>query len=266
MIRKNSLSFQANIHSPKLRFKQEDFFVHIRGYGKNSNWANDIKKTADLAVDLFRRDTDIENVLKLISLGVKNANKTNTLDLMKKLFSGFLRVPRKDWASKPWTNLVTPYNKGKYNNYRNRLDYIAAHPLHPTQAPDYSRPIINNDGTRIILHGSAIYINKNLDKIFELSKQILPKYIYKDAQPENMTEINSIIAEIRWILAHSTPWLRGSDTIANILMRAMYKAIGIKSYPIKKGVSLDLEAYCTELSDYKKQFPAYFEKPPEIIE
>ena len=150
MIRKNSLSFQANIHSPKLRFKQEDFFVHIRGYGKNSNWANDIKKTADLAVDLFRRDTDIENVLKLISLGVKNANKTNTLDLTKKLFSGFLRVPRKDWASKPWTNLVTPYNKGKYNNYRNRLDYIAAHPLHPTQAPDYSRPIINNDETIVI--------------------------------------------------------------------------------------------------------------------
>lgn len=57
---------------------------------------------------------------------------------------------------------------------------------------------------------------------------------------------------MRWILAHATPWERGSDAIANVLMRAMYKSVGVKSYPLAKGVSLDMEAYCTNLADYKK--------------
>ena len=60
--------------------------------------------------------------------------------------------------------------------------------------------------------------------------------------------------------------MRGSDAISNVFIRAMYKSIGIKSYPLKKGVSLDLEAYCTELEDYKKNFAGYFTKPPKIIE
>ena len=48
-------------------------------------------------------------------------------------------------------------------------------------------------------------------------------------------------------------------------MRAMYKAVGVKSYPLAKGVSLDMEAFCTDLSEYKKKFPKYFVKPPEVI-
>jgi len=48
-------------------------------------------------------------------------------------------------------------------------------------------------------------------------------------------------------------------------MRAMYKSAGIKTYPLKSGVSLDMKAYCTELADYKKKFPSYFKKVPKII-
>ena len=42
-------SFQANINSPRLRFKQADFFVKIRGYGSNTRWAKKTKETADTA-------------------------------------------------------------------------------------------------------------------------------------------------------------------------------------------------------------------------
>ncbi len=262
----DNLTFQANLSSPKLRFKQEDFYVPIRGYGRNSGWANDVKKTADLAVKLIRRDTSAENVLKLISIGVGNANRNNTLDIIKKLFSGVLRAPRKDWHFEKWADLTTPYDNGKYKTYSKRLDFVATHPLKPELAPDYSRPVINANGMRTIQHGSSLYVNKDLDKVFKLTQNIFPKYIHKDVKSENMDEINSSIAEIRWILAHSTPWLRGSDAISNVFMRSIYKAIGIKSYPLKKGISLDLEAYCTELDEYKKNFPSYFEKPPEIIE
>ena len=266
IINKSPIMFQANFNSPKLRFKQEDFFVRIRGYGQNRAWARDVKKTADMAVKLIRRDTSAENVLKLVSIGVSNANKNNTLDLIKKLFSGLLRAPRENWPYEKWADLTTPYDSGKYRPYQARLDYTASHPLKPEQAPDYSRPVIYDNGMRAILHGSSLYVNKNLDKVLKLSKNIFPKYVHQDVKPENMEEINSTIAEIRWILAHSTPWLRGSDAISNVYMRVLYKAIGIKSYPLKKGISLDLEAYCTELSEYKKKFPAFFEKTPEIIE
>ena len=266
MIINNSPSFQANLNSPKLRFKQDDFFVRIRGYGKNSAWAHDVKQIADLGVKLARNDTPPEMVLKLISIGVGNANKNNTLDIMKKMFSGLLRAPRENWPFKKWADLTTPYNSGKYKSYQKRLDYIAEHPLKPEQAPDISRPVIYNKNSRAIEHGSSLYVNKNLNKVFALTQEIIPKYIDKDVKPENMNEINSIIAEIRWILAHSTPWVRGSDAISNVFMRVLYKSIGIKSYPLKKGISLDLEAYCTERGEYKKKFPAFFEKPPEIIE
>ena len=77
--------------------------------------------------------------------------------------------------------------------------------------------------------------------------------------------INSTISEIRWVLAHTTPWLRGSDAISNVFMRAMYKALGIKTFPTKQGVSLDMEAFCTTKEDYIKSFTTYFEKPPVII-
>ena len=266
MIVNNSPAFQANLNSPKLRFKQDDFYVHIRGYGKNAGWANDVKKTADLAVKLIRRDTSAENVLKLISIGVGNANKNNTFDMMKKMFSGVLRVPRENWVFRKWADLTTPYDASRYKSYSKRLDFTASHPLHPEKAPDYSRPVVYENGMRVIEHGSSLYVNRDLDKVLKLSKNIFPKYIHQDVKPENMDEINSSIAEIRWILAHSTPWLRGSDAISNVFMRAMYKAVGIKTYPLKKGISLDLEAYCTELDEYKKKFPAYFENPPEIIE
>ena len=111
-----------------------------------------------------------------------------------------------------------------------------------------------------------VRINSSLDYIFNLCKKLFPKFIHQDIKTSDLGEFNSTVAEIRWILAHSTPWLRGSDAISNVFMRAMYKAAGIKTYPLIKGTSLDLEAYCTELSEYKKKFPAYFEKPPEIIE
>jgi hypothetical protein len=117
-----------------------------------------------------------------------------------------------------------------------------------------------------ILHGSSKDINFSLNYIFGLSKKIIPKYLKTAATTGDLSEINDTMAEIRWILAHATPWLRGSDAISNVFMRAMYKAIGIKSFPIKRGISLDLEAYCTELKDYKENFTNYFDKAPVIID
>ncbi len=258
----DSTTFGVNLNSPKLRYSQKDFFVKIRGYGKNPLWANKTIETADSAVNLVRNNTSAENVLKFITTGIRTANQF-CLDLYKRSNTGVLRTYRKGWKSEDFLSggIVTSYDEGRYACYRDRLNQAYCKPLSKTDI-GMTRP----NQWETLVHADPDTINNSLDKVFKLCNKIFPKYINKEVKKKDMTKVNENIAEIRWILAHATPWSRGSDAISNVFMRVMYKAIGVKSYPLKKGVSLDLEAYCTELEEYKKRFSEYFEKPPEIIE
>ncbi len=261
----DSTSFGVNLNSPKLRYDKKDFFVNINGYGKNWLWAYRTKKTADKAVDLVRKDSEPESVLKFITNGIAKANKF-CMERNKRSKTGLLRAERDGWESPewPWGDLITYFGAGRYSLYKARLHETGMN--QPITRPNNKIGISRPTYTHEIIHGNSGCINDSLDYVFELSKKIFPKFIHKEVQSEDMKEVNDTIAEIRWVLAHSTPWVRGSDAISNVFMRVMYKAIGIKTYPLAEGVSLDLEAYCTELEDYKKEFPYYFEKPPEIIE
>lgn len=254
--------FTANLKSPKLNFSRDDFFVKIKGYGKDLNWADSIIRTTDNATEEIRKKSSAEKVLHAIADNINIANqKLRNADLGKKFKSGILRTKRDGWFSKP-SEAYTLYIKGRYSSYADRLNEVCLDPLKET--PDdlaITRPINFCD----IEHGEHDKINNSLDVVIKSFKTLFPKFL-TDVKENDMPEINNTIAEMRWILAHATPWVRGSDAISNIFMRAMYKAIGIKSYPLKEGVSLDLEAYCTELSDYKKRFCEYFEKPPKIVE
>ena len=258
-----NLNFGVNLNSPKLQYSQKDFFIRIRGYGKNKAWADEMKKVADSAVYLLRKKSDPEAVLKQIVLGVSFANRI-PLDLAKRLKTGILRAPRNDWEStEEYRDLKTSYIAPRYKSYATRLDKVVKEPL----VKPYNNIAMSIPGfAQDIYHSNAECVNDSLNYVFELTKKIFPKYICKDVKPKNMDEVNNIIAEIRWILAHATPWLRGSDAISNVFMRAIYKAIGIKAYPPAKGVSFDLEAYCRNLDDYKASFVSFFEKPPKIID
>ena len=269
-------SFGVNLQSPKLCFKNDDFFVQIRGYGKNSNWAKKIIETADIAVKFIRTNLDFDSILRYISAGVRQANQF-PLDLQKREHSSILRTERENWLGRTsdWSDyLVTSYEQKKcrYNSYRERLDSVYTKKLKNPYTKLFrkktimlSRPVIDK-GRHYIQHASGKYVNNALDLTKNLYLDLHKNYIEKEAQVKDLDNINSTIAEIRWILAHATPWERGSDAIANTYIRAIYKAIGIKTTPLKKGISLDLEAYCTNLEDYKKNFSNYFVKPPYIVE
>lgn len=71
------------------------------------------------------------------------------------------------------------------------------------------------------------------DYIGKLYKN-LTKYVKMDVKPEHLEDINNNVAEIRWVIAHATPWERGSDSIANVFIRSIYKALGVKATPLKK--------------------------------
>ena len=262
-------SFQANINSPRLRFKQADFFVKIRGYGTNTRWAKKTKETADTAVNMARKNTSAENILKYITCGIQKANM-NVFDQSKVFHTGILRTERHGWLiGSDWTGfeLCTNYSDIKrYKPYKQRLDNIAKNPLiNPYKDIRLTIPVISKD-EHYLKHANAKYVNNAIKHILEIYTNFTKKFNSKDIKTSQLDDVNNDIAEIRWIMAHATPWERGSDAISNVFMRVMYKSLGIKSHPLKKGISLDMEAYCTELGDYKKRFPAYFENPPEIIE
>ena len=255
--------FGINLNSPKLKFHRKDFYVPIRGYGKNICWANQIKSTADTAVNLLRKNTTPENVMKYIVAGVSQANKL-TSSISKQHHTGILRINREGWKNAGKALYAyTPYDLQKYNAYSDRITEIVSHPLkNPFDKLELTIPIPTK---HTLLHSDPITINYALEHIFKKSADVT-KFLNKNINENDLTEINNSIAEIRWILAHTTPWSRGSDAISNVYIRVLFKALGIKCYPLKKGISLDMEAFCTELSDYKKKFPTYFKKAPEIID
>lgn len=270
----NGPSFTAG-KLPPMEFRLADFFVHIKGYGKNYEWAKGIKATADLAVEDIKDPShkNVNIVLRNIARGVREANKC-TDNMIKQKHSGLLRTKRigyeygEDWAGE---EIYTPIND-RYAGYTQRLTDLTKNPL-KNPYPDIclSRPheYDTNKGKYLeIVHGDTDYVNDALDRVGGMFFNLKKDYIL---QPEKVTnealeDITSRIAEMRWILAHATPWERGSDSIGNVFTRALYKSMGIKTYPLKKGVSLDLEAFCTPLDEYKKNFASFFEKPPAIIE
>lgn len=256
----NQPNFGANLNSPKLGLCREDFFIKIKGYGKNEAWADEIIRTTDSAVRMIRKNKTFEHILKVIASGVGDANLL-TDDASKRVKTGILRTVRLGWIGLD-SDAYTNYKNNRYSCYEEKLDNIADKPLRKFDTSiGMSRP-----NKKDIVHGESRLINNALDYVFYLFNCTIPKFINGELTNKNLDEVNNTIAEIRWIMAHATPWLRGSDAISNVLMRAMYKAVGVKVYPPKEGISFDLEAYCTELEDYKKNFPNYFEKPPEVIE
>jgi len=264
-------SFGVNLQSPKLKFNQDDFYVRIKGYGKNYHWVEKIKETADDAVDFIRENMDFESILRYITNGVFQANQFPA-DVEKRLHTGILRTERKNWRyGSDWKSgsIITHYDGAgsKYETYKNRFDYTVSHPLkNPYYKFMLTRPVRNRDYGRFLEHSEPHYINSSLDMVGSLYRMLHERYIKKEATEADLNDINAIIAEIRWILAHATPWERGSDAISNTFIRSVYKAMGIKTTPLKKGISLDLEAYCTNLEDYKKNFSDYFVKKPVIVD
>ena len=264
-------SFGINLNSKKLRFKEDDFYVRIKGYGHHSGWAKKVRETADNAVYFIRNELNFESLLRFITEGVRLANQLSD-DTAKQVHTGILRSKRKYWRhGSDWKtdSLITHYDgiKSKYKTYKDKLDRTVSYPLrNPYEKFMLTRPMHSSSIGKYLNHADGRYVNRSLDMVNEIYDNLHKKYIEKEATKADLEDINSQIAEIRWILAHATPWERGSDAISNTFIRSIYKAMGIKTSPLKKGISLDLEAYCTNLKDYQTKFETYFVKKPYIVE
>lgn len=274
-IRKNNqtgpVSFCANPLSGKLAFESNDFFINMAGYGKNEDWAKKIIETADIAAKNIREKKSSDYVLNKIATGIREATKENYTDDLHYYHSGILRTKRNGFGEKGfWAGkrLVTSII-GKYSPYEKRLRNIKDNPLkNPFDDIDLTRVEKSRDFCGLdLVHSNSKTINNALDRVNNIYENLQGNYISKPKTIDNnkLDYINSDIGQIRWIMAHATPWERGSDAISNVFMRALYKSMGIKTYPIKKGMSLDMEAFCTPMEEYQKNFHNYFEKNPNVV-
>lgn len=263
------LSFTSKNNLKVLDFCEDDFFVKIEGYGKNTGWAKEVIRTAENAVHLIKLRNPAETVLINIADGVRKANLF-TGDLAKQKLTGLLRAQRSGWNSSSALSdlLITKYSNAqncRYKVYYNRLNEVYFNPL---RNPYYNfglTVVEHKKDVKYLAHAESIYVNNAMDRVGTLYYKIINNFLGKPLSKDNMENLHVSIAEIRWILAHSTPWERGSDAISNVFMRSIYKALEIKAYPLKPNISLDFEAYCTNLVDYKRKFADYFEKSPQIV-
>ncbi len=263
------LSFTSKNNLKVLDFCEDDFFVKIEGYGKNTGWAKEVIRTAENAVHLIKLRNPAETVLINIADGVRKANLF-TGDLAKQKLTGLLRAQRSGWNSSSALSdlLITKYSNAqncRYKVYYNRLNEVYFNPL---RNPYYNfglTVVEHKKDVKYLAHAESIYVNNAMDRVGTLYYKIINNFLGKPLSKDNMENLHASIAEIRWILAHSTPWERGSDAISNVFMRSIYKALEIKAYPLKPNISLDFEAYCTNLVDYKRKFADYFEKSPQIV-
>jgi len=116
-----------------------------------------------------------------------------------------------------------------------------------------------------MLHPKGKYASNALDLVKKIESDLMQKYHGKKLTEADMNDINENIGEIHWILSHSMPWGRGSAGISDAFVKALYKSLGIKLSQPKEGISFDLEAFCTELEDYKKNYKNLYETEPEYV-
>ena len=117
--------------------------------------------------------------------------------------------------------------------------------------------------TDAMIHPDGKYAGRALEMVEARHDKLLKQFQGKKITAADMDIINESIGEIHWILAHSMPWGRGSDAIANSYVKALYQSLGIRTSEPAPKISFDLQAFCTELEDYKKIYKDLYAVPPE---
>lgn len=267
---------QKNLNE-KLIQEPENFFINIEGYGRNYKWARYMKEACNYAALLIRNGESFENVLDTIAQDCQNCAFLNVKtcgDFEKAWRTGVLR------DEKTPTTLATPYDMSgiKYGAYglKYSLKALSASTNSvvkqfsaktPEMFPDF-RP------TRIFF-----YPQRNEGKLFhpmngvkpalnyskEIYENLLENYTNRKLNKKEIKEVNSQIATIHWLMAHGVPYHRGSDSITNVFVKALYNALGFELDCAKENISFDLEAFCSELDEYRKKYTKLYEKEPKYI-
>ena len=243
--------------------------VNEQNYGKNIQWASKMNDISNGAEYLISQGKDFDNVLNYISHEYHAYDEATTLETNnarrndRRIASGKYRG-----YDEPEQYAITPFTKDdSYEEYFDRFTRVKSPRKAPYDDIELTQILYNKhvgDGSSgTMYHPANKYVEPGLNHVRERYNELQSLFDkVKNGQKLSKQDINYAnekIAEIYFLMANVMPYERGSNGISDILMRSIYKGLGIEQPALKHGVSLDLEAFCMDLNEYKKKWNSFFE-------
>ena len=254
-------------------FEDSKFFSRVSTceemYGKNFEFAEMMSKLSKETSQTITEGKPLEDVLKQISSGYYKTKpgsgvyrgNNNLPDTIETIYGTFARMD----------GCTTRYGDscwGAYEEYVQRLDKYLANKVTPYKRFTLTRnPTTEERGwglfNQVMVHPYPEEVVKNMEIISERYK-VYQKLVNEYKLSGNLSlkqkkQADNIISEIYYLMANTIPFERGSNGISDVLMRSLYSALGMSKPHVRKGVGLDLEAFCMNLDEYKIKWNSFFE-------
>ena len=242
-------------------------------YGKNIQWAHEMDIISQSAAVLISKGASYDEVMAHIAKMYNNYDVSKSLDSnykpdARRTDSGRERQydPDSDFSKETGFEYLTPFNKDDlYNEYYNRFNKLLGKKRTPPYPDVELTQISLVSGYGYVMgHPRNSSVSATMNHVKQRYEEMTP-LLEKVRNggvltPKEKAMANEKIAEMYFLMANAMPYRRGSNGIADIFMRSIYKELGIDMPALKSGVSLDLEAFCLDLDTYKKKWHSFFEK------
>ncbi len=231
------------------------YFVRMSQYKTNSLWNNKMSKATEIISSMIQKKADAKEIIHMAEYCIRTINGTGKT---KKQFG-----VRKNILGGCIDLINNPEKRG--------YEYLQRYRKYLDQCPDNTLLIPKSNQTykqaitcRITANpiSIAIMTGKNNPSNIKTNLELVKKAytILQGKKSPTKKEIVDTAATIQWLIAQETPYMRGSDSVANLLTRSLLHSYGIELSPLKKGVSCDFEAFYRDLDDYIRIYPTLFEK------
>ncbi len=232
----------------KQKLKPKLFYIRMFDYPKNKDWAQKMVVLTANTSRLIEKKIDFNNLLEYIEKNISIINGEDFACLKTKRQNGFQIGKKKRGAE-------------YYKKYYKKINLSGQNFFIPKTNSKYKNAntcMIKKDDSKNtikILYGYCPNNNfSNLDIIKNVYNDLL------DIENPALGQIYEASATINWLLAQESPYKRGNDSIASVLTKSILRAYDVEIFPVKKGKSLDFEAFYRDLDEYIEKYPGFFEK------
>lgn len=250
----------------------DEFFINMAGYEKNEDWAKKMTDLMNSVSDCISSGSDFPFILEKIENGINSINsapnsKNDTYGIRRTSYHVF--APKENSRGKEY---IERYLEKCKTNGKTTIDERGKQ---TTYTPKPNKEYKEANTCKV----TAVCISEKFKPLLKISEEMPTNYktsnlnlVEKEYNKLREIENPSVdfvmrsCAIIQWLIAQETPYIRGSDSIANILTKSIMHANGIYISPLKDGISLDFEAFDTDLDDYIKKYPDFFKVRPYKIE
>lgn len=231
----------------------ECFYIRMNFYQKNKKWAQEMVETTKTLSSLMKQDVDFPIILQIAENSVSKMNHNLNYGARRSI----------EGSAAPYFPLL---RKGRGEEYVHRYEEKLGtqDTFYPVALGKHAFDTNTVEVTHFDMTGAYIiqypYLNSTSNSNLNIAKEIYDEL--KTKKNPSKEEVMAAVAKIQWYIAQETPYLKGSDSIANLITKAIMYSYDLPISPLKAGISLDFEAFYQHLHEYVKNYPSYFEINP----